>query len=324
MATCADRQYQRRGTLEPKAKPVRLASHEELLEGYLANVAFSDNPRLAELVRAMRRALLSKRVGVHSILCLEVAEVFGLRPRDVLPAAAAIEFVHTLSAIHADLPALGGDERLRGGRACHEEFGEATAILAGDGFLGTSLGFITREQRGTPGQLLAVVRELARSAGIAGTIGGQALEATYAGRTVDPETLDVIHAHKTGALFEASALIGAILAGATSGERQTIAGYARHLGICFRIVEDVVLSRTSSDLAPRTIERADDAGRGAVTFPAVYGLRGALHLADESLGGALGALDGIDRDTAGLAELAFGVRRGEYSAGARMRARRDV
>lgn len=325
MSTFADCQFRKGGMLEPSAKTRRLDSHEDLIERYLAKLALSDNPRLADLVRAMRGALLSREERVHSILCMEVAGAFGLDPAEVLPAAAAIESVHTLTSIHADLPALNGGEHQRAGRACHEEFGEATAILAGDGFLGTSLALVTNEQKGTPQQLLGVVRELARSAGVGGAIGGQALKTSYAGRTVDHRTLDVMQEHSTGALFEASAIIGAILADATPQEREAIARYARRLGLCFRIVADILLlSPIPDDPTTRPIEAPgapDGAGRTDATFPALYGLRGARLLADKSLGGAVRALEGIDADTAGLEELAFGVRRGEYSAGATMRIR---
>jgi geranylgeranyl diphosphate synthase type II len=159
-------------------------------------VVFSDDPRLADLVEAMRRSLLQKAERLRSTLCLEVACVFGLDPEDVLPAAAAIEFVHTLCSIHADLPALGG--RMDGRSPCHEQFGEATAILAGDGFLGTFLALVTSRQKGTPEQLVGVVRQLARSAGVAGMVGGQALEVGYAGCAVDRETRGVMHDHGSG------------------------------------------------------------------------------------------------------------------------------
>jgi geranylgeranyl diphosphate synthase, type II len=317
---------ERSSMLEPQAQICELDSHEDLIEGYLADLTFSDDPRLAGLVRAMRQALLSKEERLQAILCVEVACVFGLDPKDVLPAAAAIEFVHTLTSVHADLPALSGYERRQEKPACHEEFGEATAILAGDGFLGTSLALVTTEQKGTPGQLVGVVRELARSAGVGGMIGGQALQASYAGRDVDRETLGVIHDHGTGALFEASGLIGAILAGATPGEREAIARYARLLGICFRIVDDL---RSPTPGAARPIEAPEagasgQAARRTATYRTVYGPRKARLLADETLGRALAALDGINRDTEGLADLAFGVRRGEYAPGTRTRARRGI
>ncbi len=307
--------------METRAQIRRLASHEELVEGYLAELVFSDDPRLAGLVGAMRRSLLCKKERLHSTLCLEVACAFGLDPTDVLPAAAAIEFVHTLSTIHADLPAMGG--RRRGQSPCHEQFGEATAILAGDGFLGTSLALVTTEQKGTPEQLVGVVRQLARSAGVGGMVGGQALEASYAGRAVDRETLGVMHDHRTGAPFEASGLIGAILAGATSEEQEAVAGYARLLGLCFRIADDL-------HRRPVPATETAEAGTSCVawhrtaTFEAVYGLNRARLLADEAFEGAIEALGKIDRDTEGLAELAFGVRRGEYADGARTRARRGT
>lgn len=316
MSTCADRSYLEAGVSGPLARTRIPDSHANLVEGYLARLIFSDDPRLAGLVGAMRRSLLCRSDRPHATLCLEVARAFGLDPADVLPAAAAIEFVQALSSVHAELPVMGGRYRGDGGPPCHEHFGEATAILAGDGFLGTALALVTTRQKGTPGQLVEVVRQLARSAGVAGMVGGQALEVRYAGRAVDRETLDVMRHHGTRAPFEASGLIGAILAGATSREREAIASYARLLGLCFRIVADLRCRPSPTTEAPKA-SASRKAGRTTATFEAVYGLPKSQLLANEAFEGALGVLAEIDRDTEGLAELARGVRRGEYAAGAR-------
>lgn len=316
-ARCAVREPRVGSRSGPAADAGGPGAYEDLLQDYLANLELSDNPRLADLVGAMRGALLAKGQRVHAALCIEVAGVFGLRPADVLPAAAAIESVHTLLWIHDGLPALADGEPQRRAFACHEEYGEATAILAGDGFLGTSLALMTTEQKGTPEQIVGAIRELARSAGVNGMIGGRVLEAGYAGRAVDAQTSGAIHDRAAGALFEASALIGATLAGALPKEREAVAGYARRLALCFRVVDEALRTvGASTSPADGRHERA--------TFPAVQGLRGARLLADDSLREALEALDGIEGDTAGLAELARRVRRGEFCARASGRVRRDI
>ena len=178
----------------------------------------------------------------------------------------------------------------------------ATAILAGDGFFGESLKLVTTRQGGTPKQLLGVVRELARAAGVDGIVGGQSLDLSYSGRVVDTEMLHAAHSRKIGALIEASARIGAILAGATSEEREVISDYARWVGLCRRI-EDDILNATTAVEGPSKAPESDAEG-GKATFVHVYGLSGARRLAEKSYERALETLEQIGGDTGGLAELA--------------------
>lgn len=304
--TIADRRELESGSSEPRTKRV---SYDRLIEEYLADATFSDNPRLGNLVSAMRRSLLAKGERLHSRLCIEAANAFGLDAAEVLPVAAAIEYLHTLAWIHGSLPAVTGERR--GARAtCHEEFGEAAAILADDGYLGESLLLITTEQKGTPEQIVQVVRELARVTGASGMIAGRVLQACYAELTPDSETLDALQAHGTGSLLEASARVGAILAAASPVDCDAAALYARRLGLCLRIVDDLLNSASKV----RQPDAAVQPERESMTFTGVYGLPGARRLADRALREALEALDDASGNVAGLAALAFSVRRGEHSA----------
>lgn len=151
----------------------KLVSHKLLVEEYLAWLTFSDNLRFADLVKAMHYSFLPGRMRLRSVLCMEVAETFGLAPTKVLPSAAAIELVYTLSSVHDALPALTTGGSGRRVPACHEKFGEAMAILAGDGFSGESLALVTFHQEGDPEQIVSVVRELAGSTGVDGMVGGR-------------------------------------------------------------------------------------------------------------------------------------------------------
>ncbi len=283
-------------------------ARKALLEKYLTSLTFSDDPRLSDLVGAMHYSLLSGDKRLRPVLCMEVANTFGLDPAEVLPSAAAIEFIHTFSLIHADLPALREDGYRLGTPACHEKFGEDIAILAGDGFFGESLNLITVYQRGTPEQLSEVVRELARSAGVSGIVGGMVLKKSCAGRAPEHERVKAMHDYGTGVPIEASARIGAILADATAEEREAISEYARQFGLCFQTTDEV-LSTTLATGGPDK-NPGGDAERGKAAFVRVYGLSGTRRLAEESYEGALEALKQIDRDTAGLAELARFVRYG--------------
>ena len=210
-----------------------LHDYKALVEEYLFGLGFSDNPRLAGLIEAMRCSFLGKSDRVRPVLCMEVAGTFGLDPAEVLPSATAIELIHTLSRIHGDLPAISDDPG-SDDPAAYMEFGEATAILAGDAFFGEALALITNHQKGSPGQLLKVVRELATSTGANGMVGGQTLDLGQREGAMDPETLYALHGYKTGSLIEASARIGAILAGASIEDQEAVSRYAAYFGLCQR------------------------------------------------------------------------------------------
>jgi geranylgeranyl diphosphate synthase type II len=276
-----------------------LLSHKFLFEEYLASLSFTEETRLATLVGAMRHSLLAGSERLRAVTCMEVAGSFGRDPAEVLPSAAAIELVHTLSSIHGDLPPIAANDLEPGTHPCHEKYGEAIAILAGDAFFGECLALITTRQRGTAEQLLEVVRELAGSTGVNGMVGGQALGLA---RPVEREALRRVHGYRTGALVQASARIGAILAGATHREQDAVSEYARRLALCFQATEDLL------DAASTTEEPGKGAGRGGPGFVRAYGLSGARRLADESLREALKILQGIGGEKEALAELARSVR----------------
>ncbi len=285
----------------------KLVRHKVLVEEYLAELTFSGNPRFAELVKAMRYAFLARGTRIRPVLCMEVAGTFGLAPVRVLPSAAAIELIHTVSSIHSTLPAVDNEELRRMRPPCHEKFGEATAILAGDGFFGESLALVTGHQTGTPEQIIGVVRELASSAGVHGMIGGQVLHITCARYGADPDTLDVMQKYKAEALIGASARIGAILASASPEEQEAISEYARDIGLCLQITEDL-LKATPTTEGPG--KDATSVGQRAAPFVEVYGPLGARRLAREALERALETLRRVPGDTGGLAALAFSVRDG--------------
>ena len=289
----------------------RWERHRRTFEGYLRGLRFTDEPRLEALEAAMRYSMLAGGKRVRPSLCMEVAWVFGAEPTHVLPSAAAIELVHTYSLIHDDLPAMDDDDFRRGRPTAHKKFGEAMAILAGDAFFGEALTLITVHQEGSCEQVREVVRELADSTGVNGMVGGQVMDMdqTGVGAGVDLETLNMIHAYKTGALIKSSARIGAILAGAAEGEQAAISEYASELGLCFQIVDDVLNATSTRDALGKSA--GSDAEQGKATFVGVYGLEGARREADRAVERSLAALARVDGDTAGLRELAYFVRHRE-------------
>ena len=290
---------------------LRWEQHRRALEEYLRGLRFTGEKRLASLEEAMRYSMLAGGKRVRPTLCMEVAWVFGAEPARVLPSAAAIELIHTYSLIHDDLPAMDDDDFRRGRPTAHKKFGEAMAILAGDAFFGEALTLITVRQEGSCEQVLEVVRELARSTGVNGMVGGQVMDMdqTGIGGRVDLETLNMIHTYKTGALIKSSARIGALLAGASREGQAAVSEYASELGLCFQIVDDVLNATSTRDTLGKSA--GSDAEQGKATFVGVYGLNGARHEADKSLERSLAALRRVDGDTSGLRELAYFVRHRE-------------
>ncbi len=286
----------------------RWEEHRARFEEYLEGLMFSEEPRLAGLVEAMRYSMLGGGKRVRPTLCMEVAGVFGAEPGAVLPSAAAVELIHTYSLIHDDLPAMDDDDYRRGRPTAHKKYGEAMAILAGDAFFGESLTLITVHQEGSAEQVLEVVRELADSTGVNGMVGGQVvdMDQTGVGEAADPETLRMIHTFKTGALIRSSARIGAILAGANERGQAAISEYAMELGLCFQIVDDVLDATSTREALGKSA--GSDAEQGKATFVGVYGLDGARREADTAAEKALAALSTIDGDTSGLEELVLFVR----------------
>ena len=286
----------------------RWEEHRARFEAYLEGLVFSEEPRLAELVEAMRYSMLGGGKRVRPTLCMEVADVFGAEPGLVLPSAAAIELIHTYSLVHDDLPAMDDDEYRRGRPTTHRMYGEAMAILAGDAFFGEALTLITVHQEGSCEQVLEVVRELARSTGVNGMVGGQVIDMdqTGVGEEADPETLHMIHAYKTGALIKSSARIGATLAGTTEDEQASITEYATELGLCFQIVDDLLNATSTREALGKSA--GSDAEQGKATFVGVYGLSGAEEEANKAAEKALSALSTVDGDTSGLQELVLFVR----------------
>ena len=286
----------------------RWEEHRARFEAYLEGLVFSEEPRLAELVEAMRYSMLGGGKRVRPTLCMEVADVFGAEPGLVLPSAAAIELIHTYSLVHDDLPAMDDDEYRRGRPTTHRKYGEAMAILTGDAFFGEALTLITVHQEGSCEQVLEVVRELARSTGVNGMVGGQVIDMdqTGVGEEADPETLHMIHAYKTGALIKSSARIGATLAGTTEDEQASITEYATELGLCFQIVDDLLNATSTREALGKSA--GSDAEQGKATFVGVYGLSGAEEEANKAAEKALLALSTVDGDTSGLQELVLFVR----------------
>jgi len=203
------------------------------LEKALDKLLPSENTEPKKLHKAMRYSVFSGGKRIRPNILIESAKVCGGKEADALPLAGAVEFIHTYSLIHDDLPAMDDDDYRRGKLSCHKAFGEATAILAGDGLL--TLAFETIAKRCPPKVAARAVVRLAQAAGSSGMVGGQEMDLN---RRIK-KSAETINLLKTAKLFEVSALLGAIAAGAGEKKVKALADYGRYLGLAFQIADDI-------------------------------------------------------------------------------------
>ena len=265
----------------------------KLVDEYLGGLAFGEDPATAGLSEAMGYSLLAGGKRVRPVLCLATARSAGAEPASVLPAAVAIELVHTYSLIHDDLPAMDDDDLRRGRPTSHKKFGEDVAILAGDGLFAEAINLFLTEQEGEPANVVAALRCLAAATGVGGMVGGQFID--VAASVNDAEDLRKLHELKTGRLIAASVLVPLYLTGTSGAATLPYRSFAEELGVLFQIVDDI-LDVTGSD-AELGKPHGSDERHGKLTYVSLFGLDRARELAVESHAKARMALALIDGDT---------------------------
>jgi geranylgeranyl diphosphate synthase type II len=287
-----------------------LAARRDVVDGALDRVLPTGAGAPAVIAEAMRYSVFAGGKRLRPMLVLAAAEAVGLRlgltnarvTSLALPAACAIELIHTYSLVHDDLPAMDNDTLRRGRPTAHVVFGEGTAILSGDALLTEAFALLAREPRaddttiGVPdGELaarkLASLQTIADAAGADGMVGGQALDLKAAepgARPLDEVGLREMHARKTGALLRASGLAGAIMAGASTDLLDAVGTYGTHVGLAFQIVDDILDVEGASAVLGKTAGK--DAAAGKPTYPAMYGLEESRSRAEISVTRALEAL----------------------------------
>jgi geranylgeranyl diphosphate synthase type II len=243
--------------------------HRELIEAALAQAAEFGAGCPSHLAEAIRYCLLAPGKRLRPQLVLLAAEACGGAVDVAMPAAVAVEMVHTYSLIHDDLPAMDNDDLRRGRPTCHRQFDEATAILAGDALLTRAFEVLATQMQ-PPARAAASCAELARSAGAEALVGGQADDLAAEFRRVGIQRLQSIHRRKTGALFRASLQLGAIAADALSDQRTWLAAYGEHLGHAFQIVDDLLDVSGREERVGKRLGK--DRHRGKVTYPALVGV----------------------------------------------------
>ncbi len=251
---------------------------EQALEAYLAT--WEGAPE--RLVEACRYSLFAGGKRLRPALVLGAADIVSGADGPALPAACAIEMIHTYSLIHDDLPAMDDDDLRRGKPTSHKAFGEATAILAGDALL--TMAFDIAAQTGS----IAVLREIAQAAGVAGMVGGQHYDLEAEGKALSLEELKRVHAAKTGALIRVSVRSGATLAGAGPDALEALSRYGERLGLAFQIADDILdVEGNEADLGKPI---GSDVDKNKATYPAILGLEKSRDLARQSADGAVEAL----------------------------------
>ncbi len=269
----------------------------ELVDDYLDGLRFGDAPETAGLAEAMRYSLLAGGKRVRPVLCLASARSTGADPRSVLPAAAAIELIHTYSLIHDDLPAMDDDELRRGRPTSHVKHGEDVAILAGDGLFAEAINLFLSEQEGEPRDVVAALRELAAATGVAGMVGGQYMDVAEADE-IDADGLRRLHSLKTGRLIGASVIVPLLLAGSPEAATIPYRSFAEELGVLFQIVDDILdVTGSDSELGK---PRGSDERHGKLTYVSLFSLDRAHELAAASHVNARAALEAVEGDTADL------------------------
>ena len=266
----------------------KIALVDAALELYLPK----EDERPHSLHKAMRYSVFAGGKRVRPILMLAACEAVGGALEKAMPAACAMEMIHTYSLIHDDLPAMDDDDFRRGRPTNHKVFGEAIAILAGDGLLTEAFKLVSDPRFASgvdPAARIAVISEIATCAGSYGMVGGQVVDMESEGKPdMDLPTVQYIHTHKTGALIKASVVAGALLGGADEKKLSAIRRYGEAAGLAFQIADDIL------DIEGTTEEIGKDAGsdeaRGKATYPAVMGLASAKLEAQAMMDEAFGAL----------------------------------
>jgi geranylgeranyl diphosphate synthase, type II len=268
-----------------------LTKYQRLVDRALRAYFPSPGTYAQRVRKAMEYSLLAGGKRIRPILCLMACEAVGGRISRALPAACALEYIHTYSLIHDDLPALDNDDYRRGRLSCHKKFDEATAILAGDALLTEAFALLSRKavmKTVPPGIIVEVIQEMARAAGIQGMVAGQEADLAAERKKVSPDFLRFIHEHKTGALITASLVCGGRLGEGTAAEIRGLKKFGEKIGLAFQIKDDLLnIEGKAKIMGKRT---GTDAQKAKATYPHLMGLESAKMVGRKLLVQAEGAL----------------------------------
>lgn len=286
----------------------RVVNIEDLLNEYMPKVEGYQKT----IFDSMNYSLKAGGKRLRPILTLEACKLVGGNEKDAYPFAVAIEMIHTYSLIHDDLPALDNDDLRRGRKTNHKVYGEAMAILAGDGLLNYAYEIMLRESlsKGEPEKYLKAINEIAKASGIYGMIGGQVVDIESEGKSIDMEKLDFIHMNKTAAIIIGCMRAGAIIGGASEEELENVTKYAKNIGLSFQIVDDIL--DIVGDEAKLGKKVGSDIDNEKSTYPSLIGFEKSKETANKLIAEAKMSIDYINKDSEFLNNLADYIVDREY------------
>lgn len=283
------------------------AEYRELIDAALADALPTSSANLPRrLGDAMEYSLLAGGKRIRSLLCVLGCRAVGGDVTDALPAAVALELVHTYSLIHDDLPAMDDDDLRRGRPTCHKQFDEATAILAGDGLLTYSFEYLVRNAgraRLPADVILRSVETLANAAGPIGMVGGQMVDLEAETRDdIGIDELMSIHARKTGRLLSAAVVLGGLAGRAGEKQLAQLDFYGRSVGLAFQIADDLLDETGDAATIGKGVRK--DSVRGKATYPNLLGIEGSQAKAEQLISEAIDSIESLGEGAKALGVVA--------------------
>ncbi len=282
-----------------------LKEKKKVVEGALERYAPRSEGPASEVILAMNYSLFAGGKRLRPILCLAGAAAVGGDELQVLPTACAIEMIHTYSLIHDDLPVMDNDDLRRGKPTSHKVFGEAVALLAGDGLLTEAFTLMARTDipgGPDPHKILRGIALIGKAAGCEGMVGGQVVDIQFEGKAVEPSEVEFLHTRKTGALITASVAAGALLGGGKEVEVEALTAYGEAVGLAFQIADDILDIEGDSKKMGKSL--GGDVRKKKTTYPSVLGMEESRRIQATLLERALFALRAFDERADPLRSLA--------------------
>src|SRR5450631_683162 len=280
-----------------------LEQGQRLTDAALDRLIPLESEQPVSIHKAMRHSVFAGGKRLRPILCMEAAQMIeSCIPEGVEELGAALEMLHTYSLIHDDLPALDNDDLRRGRPTCHKVFGDAIAILAGDGLQTYAYEVLAKLECPAEARV-AIIAEVAHATGtIDGMIGGQVMDLEAEHQHPDAKTLEYIHRSKTGALLTASVVTGGVYAGGNPSQVQSLRDFGMNIGLAFQIVDDVLDVTQTSEQLGKTAGK--DTATDKATYPSLFGIEASIKKADELVKKANDALDRFGDNASDLREIA--------------------
>lgn len=278
----------------------KLVSYQERAEAGITRFLPPAMTRPQRLHAAMRYSLEVGGKRIRPVLVLAASEIFPSN-LDPLAAAVAVECLHTYTLIHDDLPSIDNSDLRRGQPACHKQFDEPTAVLAGDALLTYAFQLLSKHYRAEPDLAVALISDLAEASGSEQLIGGQMEDVANEGKKVDADTLKFIHENKTGALLTAALTMGLRFSSPDPKQLQLIKEVGYHLGMTFQIVDDILDVTSTQEVMGKPV--GNDSALEKSTYVALHGIEGAQKEAQRHMRQATGAAETLGGESLFLISL---------------------